>query len=39
MLGRYQMQTLLDPTADGDLPSMFDRQWESTVAALRVAAE
>jgi hypothetical protein len=31
MLGRYQMQALLDGIAPGDLAGMFDQQWKSSV--------
>jgi hypothetical protein len=39
MLGRHQMRALLEGVSAGDLAGMFDQQWPSTSAELRIAAE
>jgi hypothetical protein len=39
MLGRHQMQVLLDGVAAGNLAGMFDQQWPSTSTEVRIAAE
>jgi len=38
MLGRYQMQALLDGMAPGDLAGMFDDRWEPAATELRVVS-